>query len=69
MSAANHLSVEEAEDLRFVLDDADMLGGLGGAGERRMLDLWRRLDLWLLAKQGDTDAHAILQREFPGRAL
>jgi hypothetical protein len=66
-SIYNMVTKEEADDLRFILDDADMLHSTGRRGlEDRMLKLWRRLHLWLLSEQGDRDALMILQREFPG---
>jgi hypothetical protein len=65
MTAYNVLSKEEAEDLRYILDDADMLGASGAERERRMLSLWRRLHLWLLSEQGDRYAKMLLSAEFP----
>lgn len=66
VTAHNAVSTQEAEDLRFILDDADMLFTLGGAARAdRMLKLWRRLHLWLLSEQGDHDAKMLLDLEFP----
>ena len=44
------ITEQEARDLHYLLDDADLLTRQGRDRERRLLELWRRMHLWFMGR-------------------